>query len=69
MGPHPSRRKFLDIGTKGKDDICMVFDATMSRLNNYLWDPNFMLLLNGKFAYDGGSGDTHDRSICWGNVL
>ena len=24
-------------------DIRMVFDATLSELKNYLWDPNFML--------------------------
>ena len=23
-------------------DICMVFDATVSGINDYLWDPNFM---------------------------
>ena len=28
---------------KGTYDIRMVFDATLSGLNNYLWDPNFML--------------------------
>ena len=29
---------------KVKDDILMVFDATISGLNDSLWDPNFMLL-------------------------
>ena len=28
---------------KGTDDIHMVFDANLSRLNNSLWDPNFLL--------------------------
>ena len=27
----------------GTDNICMVFDATASRLNGSLWAPNFML--------------------------
>ena len=25
----------------------MVFDTTVSRINDYLWDPNFMLLSMG----------------------
>ena len=28
---------------KGTDDICMVFDVTVSGLNNSLWDTNCML--------------------------
>ena len=28
---------------KGTDDICMVFDATVSVINNSVCDPNFML--------------------------
>ena len=28
---------------KGKDDIHMVFDETVSGLEDSLWDPNFML--------------------------
>ena len=28
-------------------DICMVFDTTLRRLNNFLWDPKFMLLSMG----------------------
>ena len=31
------------------EDKCMVFDATVSELNNYLWDPNFMLPSMGSF--------------------
>ena len=29
---------------KGTDDIRIVFDATVSVLNDSIWDPNFVLL-------------------------
>ena len=40
------------------DDIRMVFDATLSGLNNYLWDPNFMLLSMSSLLVIVGQ-DTH----------
>ena len=40
---------FLFYVPKGSYDICLVFDATTSRLNCYLWDPNFIFTLMGSF--------------------
>ena len=54
---------------KGKYDIRMVFDATVSGLNNYLWAKKPHVTVNGQFAYYVGSGDAHGQSICWVNVL
>ena len=35
---------------KGTGDICMVFNATLSGLKNYLWAPNCVLPLMGSFT-------------------
>ena len=35
--------KYLFYVPKGTYDIRIVFDATVSGLNDYLWDPNFVL--------------------------
>ena len=43
---------------KVTDDIHMVFDATVIRLNNSLWDPNFVLTSMGSFPMVVGL-DTH----------
>ena len=43
---------------KVRDDICMLFDATVSVPNDYLWNPNFMLTSMGSFLMMVGP-ETH----------
>ena len=53
---------------KGTNDIRMVFDATISGINNSLWDPNFMLPSMGSFPVMVGP-ETHMVDIDVGGGL
>ena len=53
---------------KGTYDICMVFEATVSGLNNSLWDPKFMLLPMGSLLMMLGP-ETHIVNIDVGEMF
>ena len=67
--------------TKGTDDIRMVFDATLSGLNNSLWDTNSMLPSMGSLVMmvgpethminmdvGGGGFITSYFHLCWPSI-
>ena len=41
----------------------------LGELHQFSLGSKLHVAVNGKFDYDGGSGDAHDQSRCWRNVL